>query len=88
MTDHVPYRTDDMALAAFLMSGGAELDGLEPFERGIYTFRLNCPPNLKDAPHQYRSGEARVEPLRFFEALKRLKGQVARRGAAERRDAS
>jgi hypothetical protein len=85
VTDHVIYGTDDMALAGFLMCGGAELEGLESIGGGMFKFRLKCAPNLVNAPHQFWSGQARVEPMRFAQALKRLKGEVARRGEAERR---
>ena len=88
MTDNVQYRTDDMALAGYLMCEGAELVGLEPIGGGMFKFELKCPPMLTDAPRVYWLGEARVEPLRFSTFLKRLKGEVARAGAAERRRTS
>lgn len=88
MTDHIQYRTDDMALAAYLMCEGAEFVGLESIGGGMFKFELKCPPTLTAAPHAFWLGEARVEPLRFATFLKRLKGEVARAGAAERRSRS
>lgn len=88
MTDAIQYRTDDMALAAFLMCGGAELAGLEPIERSMFMFRLNLPSALADAPKLFWSGQAQVEPLRFWLFLKRVKGEVIRHAAALRRSDS
>lgn len=84
MTDNVQYRTDDMALAAYLMCEGAEFVGLEPIGGSMFKFELKCPPTLTNTPQVFWSGEARVEPLRFSTFLKRLKGEVARACAAER----
>lgn len=82
--ESLTYRTDDMSLAAYLMTQGATFEGLEPMGDRLYKFRLKCAWELAGSPQTYWSGKAMVEPMLYFTHLKRLKGEVARQGRTDR----
>lgn len=66
--------TTDIFIGAFLLSQGGTLSGVrvKDGEKKLITFRIEGE-RLEWLSHAYGSGKARVDPVRFREALNRLR---------------
>ena len=72
--DKDTYQTSDIALAAFLLTAGFQLLGVQPGRKAV--FRFDSDPGLSKQVMKFINGQANVEPSAFLNNLKTLKGMA------------
>lgn len=72
------YETSDIYIAAFLMTVGADLVGVDRSDRKRVKFQLKTDPETREElVRGYWSGKAMtIVPSQLFSCLKHLKGQI------------
>lgn len=67
------FSSTDFYLVAYLMMRGMRLHKIEPRGEGRSIFHLEDQPDRRRMVEEYLQGEALVDPLKYKEAIQRLK---------------
>lgn len=71
-----PYRTPDLATAAFLLCRGADFKGLEPLDPRRLAFVFEPAEDCTPLAERFASGKAMVKARDYADAMKRAKHLV------------
>ena len=80
------FRTTDLALAAYLVAEGSTFLRMEDIAPKKYEFVLFESPKLHERVRDFSGGEGRIEPLRYYHAIRNLRGMIAQRRFEEEHD--